>query len=202
MILSNISAVSTIDWYFCYYHYSKWSNLSTVSTTAYHQCSKCSQLHCCHSLVVTVQSSVVRRLRKPGEGDMGDIGQPSKMFTLSMCTTVNRKTWGQPYTRVRWVSKFNFVKWYMGLCFWTQHISEIKMAMFDVVRVAQQIKRKQGICSEICSAVKLLLRRTSARIIWSIWHVHTGACILSPFRSCLAFGSSILCALRAISFVQ
>ena len=52
-------------------------------------------------------------MRKPGEGDMGDIGQPSKMFTLSMCTTVNRKTWGKPYTRVRWVSKFNFLEWYM-----------------------------------------------------------------------------------------
>ena len=95
--------------------------------------------HCCHSLV-TVQSSVVRRLRKPGEGDMGDIGQPSKMFTLSMCTTVNRKTWGKPYTRVRWVSKFNLFEM---VCGWIQRVCVSRYNIF--------LRSKWQCCSMSCA---------------------------------------------------
>ena len=147
-------------------------------------------------------TSVGRRLRKPGEGDMGDIGQPSKMFTLSMCTTVNRKTWGQPYTRVRWVSKFNFLKWYMGLRFWIQHISEIKWQclMSCAPRAANQKKAghmqwnmQRGqtfVASDQCA-------HNLKYLTCSYWSLHSVSFSVMP---CIS--ASILCALCAISFVQ
>ena len=51
--------------------------------------------------------------------------------------------------------------------------------MFDVVRMAGQMKRKQRTMHWNMHALKLLLRRLSARIIWRIWHVHIGYCTLS-----------------------
>ena len=158
---------------------------------------------------ITLFGLTVTQCRVVWGGDWGSLGRVIWVI-LGSLPRCSHCQCAQPWTekpggslkRVRWVSKFNFFEMVYGFAFLDTTYFRDQMAMFDVVRVAQQIKRKQGICSEICSVVKLLLRRTSARIIWSIWHVHTGACILSPFRSCLAFGISILCALRATSFVQ
>ena len=57
-------------------------------------------------------------------------------------------------------------------------IFEIQTDTFDFVHVARQIKRKELTMLWNMQALTFLRRPASARIIWSIWHVHARYCTL------------------------